>query len=238
MNRNRWAVLLLILALALFAWWGIPRFPPLRAYVQANPEELQTWAALIALVPIGLGALAWAWNRWSRTNTLPEERGSDGHKPSTLYTIPPPPLEFTGRVTELNKLLDRRGWRSLVRQLWSRALRRYRSDSPRLLGLMGMGGVGKTTLALKVAQQLRDDYPDAQLFLDMRGTGEQPRTPAETMAEVIRVFHPDAKLPEDQTALRAIYLSILRDKRVLLLLDDAKDREQVESLLPPRVAPS
>ena len=70
-----------------------------------------------------------------------------------------------------------------------------------------MGGVGKTALALKLAEELTPLYPDAQLYLDLKGVDPQPLTAADAMAFVIRSFHPEARAPEsdaDLTVLAAL----------------------------------
>jgi len=97
-----------------------------------------------------------------------------------------------------------------------------------------MGGIGKTELALLVAERLRDDYPDAQFFINLQGTDANPRSPQEAMAICIRAFlGPEAQLPEGPEQLSHLYRSQLSGKRVLLLLDNAADSAQVRSLLPP-----
>jgi tetratricopeptide (TPR) repeat protein len=134
---------------------------------------------------------------------------------TALHQIPAPPADFTGREEELRDILTNfdRG--------------------ATISGLRGMGGIGKTALALKLAERLKGRYPDAQLFLDLRGISPKPLTPAEAMAQVIHAYHPTARLPEDQNELRALYCSVLHGQRALLLLDNAASREQVEPLLPP-----
>jgi tetratricopeptide (TPR) repeat protein len=97
-----------------------------------------------------------------------------------------------------------------------------------------MGGIGKTELALYVADQLRDAYPDAQLFVDMRGTDERPRDPADALADCIRAFAgPEQRLPESLDDLTRLYRDTLTGKRALVLLDNASDAPQVRPLLPP-----
>ncbi len=101
-------------------------------------------------------------------------------------------------------------------------------------GISGMGGIGKTELALYVAGRLRDVYPDAQLVVDMRGTDERPRDPADALASCIRAFVGlEQRLPDDLQELTRIYLSVLEGKRALILLDNAFDGAQVRPFLPP-----
>ncbi|MDW8328255.1 MAG: hypothetical protein RMK99_16975, partial [Anaerolineales bacterium] len=133
-----------------------------------------------------------------------------------LHQLPPPPPDFTGRDIELAQLLED-----------------VETGGVTILGVRGQGGVGKTALALKLAERLLPRYPDAQFFLDLRGVSDSPLTPAEALAHVLRAYHPTAKLPESETELRAAYLSVLHGRRALLLLDNARDAEQVRPLLPP-----
>ncbi len=133
-----------------------------------------------------------------------------------LHQIPPPPRDFTGRDAELTELLAN----------FEKGIA--------ISGLHGQGGIGKTALAFKLAEQLLPRYPDAQFYLDLKGASEQkPLTPAEALSHVIRAYHPTSTLPEDEAQLRALYQSVLHNQRALLLMDNAKDAAQVESLLPP-----
>lgn len=100
-------------------------------------------------------------------------------------------------------------------------------------GLQGLGGVGKTALALKLAERLAPRYPDAQFYLDLKGADKQPLSVADALAHVIRAYHPTAKLPEGEAELRSLYLSLLHGWRALVLMDNASGREQVEPLVPP-----
>ncbi len=104
-------------------------------------------------------------------------------------------------------------------------------------GLQGMGGVGKTALATVLAHRLKDRYPDAQLFLNLRGADPEHRPPVtsiEAMQSVIHSFQPEARLPDTLDALMPIYHSVLANGgHMLLLLDNAADAAQVRPLLPP-----
>ena len=138
---------------------------------------------------------------------------------SFLHQLPSPPADFTGRTAELAELLAA-----------------VKDGGATISGLRGMGGIGKTALALVLAQRLKDKYPDAQFFIDLKGArqkGDVPLTPAQAMAKVIQEFYPKEKLPEDEAQLNKIYCSVLDGKRVLLLMDNALDDKQVQPLIPP-----
>ncbi len=132
------------------------------------------------------------------------------------HQLPPPPADFTGRTAELHEL------RAAIAE-----------GRVHIWGLYGQGGVGKTALALKLAEELSPNYPDAQIYLDFKGVSEKPLTAAEGMSHVLRTFHPEAKFPEKEEDLRAQYLSVLHNKRALLLMDNAQNADQVMALIPP-----
>ncbi|MCI0690833.1 alpha/beta fold hydrolase [candidate division KSB1 bacterium] len=133
-----------------------------------------------------------------------------------LHQLPTPPADFTGREAELNELMAK-----------------METGGVTISGLQGMGGIGKTVLALKLAEQLTPRYPDAQFFLDLKGASDKPLPPGAAMAHVIRAYHPTAKLPESETALKPLYQSVLHGQRALLFMDNARDVKQIEPLLPP-----
>ncbi len=149
---------------------------------------------------------------------LEEELGNTPAALSTLHQLPPNPLHagFVGRTTDLAKL---------------RAL--DPAAGAHLTGLRGMGGIGKTALAVVLAHEWAPRFPDAQLFLDARGTQPDPPAARQLMEQVILAFHPTAKLPDDPAALRNIYHDVLGGKQVLLLLDNARDAAQAAPLIPP-----
>ena len=132
-----------------------------------------------------------------------------------LKQLPAPPHDFIGREVELAEL------RQALRQ-----------GGVTISGVQGMGGVGKTALALKLAHEFKDRYADAQIYLDLKGVSQQPLSHAEIMWHVVSSFQPEMKQPDDDQ-LPAWYNSLLNEHRVLLFYDNAKDAAQIAPLLPP-----
>ncbi|MGW7575815.1 BTAD domain-containing putative transcriptional regulator [Streptomyces sp. NPDC054765] len=99
--------------------------------------------------------------------------------------------------------------------------------------LTGIGGVGKTTLAVHVAHAARDNFPDGQLYVDLQGAGHTPSEPVAVLGAFLRALGtPDASIPDGLAERSALYRSTLAGRRVLALLDNARDASQVRPLLP------
>lgn len=108
------------------------------------------------------------------------------------------------------------------------------SGSPTVLALHGGGGIGKTTLAVHWAHRVKERFPDGQLFVDLRGYGPgSPTAPAEALDGLLRGLGiSGAQIPEGVDPRSALLRSTLADRRVLIILDNARDAEQVRPLLP------
>ncbi|MFI7276030.1 BTAD domain-containing putative transcriptional regulator [Streptomyces sp. NPDC049879] len=97
----------------------------------------------------------------------------------------------------------------------------------------GIGGVGKTTLAVQVAHAARDQFPDGQLYVDLQGAGATPADPQTVLGAFLRALGtPDSSIPDGIAERAALYRSLLDGRRMLTLLDNARDAAQVRHLLP------
>ncbi len=99
--------------------------------------------------------------------------------------------------------------------------------------LAGIGGVGKTTLAVHVAHQARSAFPDGQLYVDLQGAGARAADPETVLGSFLRALGTaDSAIPDSLEERAALYRSVLDGRRVLVLLDNARDAAQVRPLLP------
>ncbi|MFJ8184987.1 AfsR/SARP family transcriptional regulator [Streptomyces sp. NPDC096105] len=135
-------------------------------------------------------------------------------------TLPYDLRDFTGREEELSKLLG--------------FIEDATGSGPLVVTIDGMGGSGKTSLAVRAAHRLADRYPDAQLHLDLRGhtPGEEPLTPAAAAEALLRMLGvPGERIPDDPAGRIALWRSVMTRHRMLLLLDNVVDERQVKPLL-------
>jgi transcriptional regulator with XRE-family HTH domain len=164
----------------------------------------------------------------ARPRTRNEENVPDQTASSRVAAVPrqlPGSVRrFTGRGIELTMLTD------LLSQ----------SDADALPGALvvvicGMPGVGKTALAVRWAHQVADRFPDGQLYVDLRGYGPAaaPSRVRDVLAVLLRSLGvPDRRIPAEVGERAAAYRSLLASRRVLVVLDNARDTEQTSLLLP------
>jgi hypothetical protein len=98
-----------------------------------------------------------------------------------------------------------------------------------------MPGIGKTVLALRLAHEFASAYPDGQLYLDLRGFAEvdRPVTAEEALRDLISGLGVEQwHIPDGRQAMAGLYRTLLRNRRVLIVLDDARSIDQVVDLLP------
>jgi DNA-binding SARP family transcriptional activator/Tfp pilus assembly protein PilF len=100
--------------------------------------------------------------------------------------------------------------------------------------IAGMGGAGKTALAVHWAHRVRERFPDGQLYVNLRGYDENaPVSPVDALARFLHALgQPGSAIPDDPDEAGAMYRSLLADQRMLIILDNARDAAQVRPLLP------
>jgi DNA-binding SARP family transcriptional activator/predicted negative regulator of RcsB-dependent stress response len=136
--------------------------------------------------------------------------------------LPADAPDFTGRAEQLERIRQTLG-----------VARPDGDCGMRIVVLAGPGGMGKTTLALRAAHRLRDDYPDGQLYLDLQGVRDRPREPEELLRRLLRDLGAGpADPPADLSACAAQYRTLTSGRRLLIVLDDVRDAAQVRPLLP------
>jgi tetratricopeptide (TPR) repeat protein len=135
--------------------------------------------------------------------------------------LPPDIADFTGRELALEWLQCRLGDRARG------------STAVVITAAVGKAGVGKTTLAVHAAHRLRSLFPDGQLYVNLRGVEAQALDPADVLGRFLRALGVGRQsVPEDVDERAGLYRSLMADRRVLVLLDNAANEAQVRPLLP------
>jgi tetratricopeptide (TPR) repeat protein/transcriptional regulator with XRE-family HTH domain len=149
--------------------------------------------------------------------------GERNHWPAVPRQLPADLRQFAGRSYELS-VLDR-----LLTE----------TDQPGggivICAIDGTAGVGKTTLAVHWAHQAAPKFPDGQLYVNLRGFGTSgtPAAPAEVIRDLLEALGaPAGLIPASPEARAALYRTLAAGRRLLILLDNAHDTEQVRPLLP------
>lgn len=137
--------------------------------------------------------------------------------------LPPDISAFAGRATQLS-ILDTLLTQSTVPPA-----------TMVISAIAGTAGVGKTALAIHFAHRVAARFPDGQLYVNLRGfdpTGHMMR-PVDALRGFLDAFAvPPQRIPTDMDAQTGLYRSLLAGKRVLVVLDNARDADQVRPLLP------
>lgn len=158
----------------------------------------------------------------------PQRRGTDltthgSYSPVAIRVpaeLPTPSQSFTGRDAELARLCG---------------LLTDTAHPGRVVTISGPGGVGKSALATQVAGEVAGHYPDGRLYVNLHGAtpGREPLPPAEVLRRFLRSLGYDDKMrPNEMPEAVRLYRESTATSRVLVVLDDAADVEQVEPLLP------
>jgi DNA-binding SARP family transcriptional activator len=142
--------------------------------------------------------------------------------PPATVQLPADTADFTGRQAPVRLLCDALGAQP----------DEARPGAVAISVVTGMGGVGKTALAVHTAHRLRTRFPDGQLFISLQGA-TSPLHPAEVLARILRdLGTPDTAIPASQEERATRYRTLLADRSMLIVADDASDAAQVRPLLP------
>jgi len=137
--------------------------------------------------------------------------------------LPADVADFTGRDDQVRHLVD----------LLSSASADDESGAVRIALVAGAGGLGKTSLAVHAAHRVRGSFSDGQLYVDLLGATPHPLPAADVLARFLRDLGVDGReIPVDEDERAARYRTILAGRRMLIVLDNARDAAQVRSLLP------
>jgi tetratricopeptide (TPR) repeat protein/transcriptional regulator with XRE-family HTH domain len=144
--------------------------------------------------------------------------------PAVPAQLPADVAAFTGRTAHLDRL--------------TAVLDAAAAGSPApvvISAIAGTAGIGKTALAVHWAHRVRHRFPDGQLYVNLRGfhpSGSVVR-PAQAIRGLLEALDvPRQRIPGDLDAQAALYRSELADRRMLVVIDNARDAEQVRPLLP------
>jgi DNA-binding SARP family transcriptional activator/tetratricopeptide (TPR) repeat protein len=138
--------------------------------------------------------------------------------PRTLAQLPAGIADFAGR-----------GWEVAQAGKWMTS----DAETTAITVVSGPAGVGKTAFAVHVAHRMAANYPDGQLYANLRGGSQDPRSADEVIEGFLTALGTDqAAIPRNLDARQAAYRTALAGRRFLVLLDDAKDSAQVLPLLP------
>ncbi|RLK60516.1 tetratricopeptide repeat protein [Actinokineospora cianjurensis] len=131
----------------------------------------------------------------------------------------PPPAHFVPRPRELTELGD--------------SISGEDSNAPRVVVLRGVGGVGKTALALWWLATIADRYPDGQLFAELTQPTGEPIPVEDVLGRFLRALGvPAGSIPPSLAERAALYRSLTAGKRLAVLLDDATSAAQARVLIP------
>ncbi|MFI6998703.1 ATP-binding protein [Nocardia sp. NPDC050175] len=154
-----------------------------------------------------------AWKRlWKAASTQPV-------RPTVLTSLRRDIPTLVGRDLELKRILD--GYQP------GRLVSIHTVD--------GMPGVGKTALVTRAAHLLADRFPDGRFFVELNShtPGQVPADPADVLATLLTGLGiAPSHIPDALEARRDLWRDRISSKRVLLILDDARDHNQIEPLLP------
>ena len=153
----------------------------------------------------------------------PRQARSTKRAASGPAQLPADIADFTGRDEQVKRLSD----------LLSGTGATGDPGAVRIAVVAGSGGLGKTSLAVHAAHRVRRRFPDGQLYVDLLGATAAPLLPGDVLARFLRDLGVDGRdIPVDEDERAARYRTTLARRRMLVVLDNARDAAQVRPLLP------
>ena len=161
-------------------------------------------------------------SRPAKPPPVPAEAGSPRPVPVPAQ-LPADVADFTGRGNQVKHLCD----------VLASASADADPGMVRMALVAGSGGLGKTSLAVHAAHRVRGSFPDGQLYVDLLGATPNPLQAGEVLARFLRDLGVDGRqVPVDEDERAARYRTVLAGRRILVVLDNARDAAQVRPLLP------
>ncbi|MFD1321080.1 AfsR/SARP family transcriptional regulator [Micromonospora sonneratiae] len=137
---------------------------------------------------------------------------------ASVCQLPMDVVDFTGRTELVSDLVSYLG---------------SATERPHVVALCGSPGAGKSALAIRIGHELREAFPDGQLYVELQGTAGPVRDPAMVLAELLEVLGVASNaIPATFPSRSALFRSKLASRRMLVVLDDAANVSQVRPLLP------
>ena len=154
-------------------------------------------------------------------------------EPAIARNSPALPVDSTGWLSPRQLPADRADFTGRARILAELTSTLTRPDTVPIVAIAGMGGVGKTALAVHAAYQVQHHFPDGQVFIRIDALSDHPAEPRDVLAHLLRTFRStEESLPQTLGERAALWRTVLSGRRVLIVLDDVGHDAQVQELLP------